>query len=304
MPDRLIPLFFLLIVSPPLPLLAQSFEDSLTQRYRAAVETLEQHTPFLFSTAAIHALQEMESAAEDAVIHQLAVNPASTAGQIGSALCRLWAPSGFCTEQDEASQHVLALVPHLFLVAVAYGEVGTVFVVGMRDGTPAVLWSIRTTPPQRRDPRGYLAAWRPERASESCREGKARAGTCGPLYADLMGVPSDAQGRQRFVIDAGYAQEAGATIARQTSIWSWNGQAAELQWIGRHIVMVDQRLGLEFANGTLTIGEKYEFRTFYSCGSCEGRQLAHRLKITPTGVQDLGWRPTQPELELVDELFS
>jgi hypothetical protein len=169
MPDRLVPLFLLLLVSPPLPLLAQSFEDSLTQRYRAAEATLKQHTPFAFlhdgSTTAIDAQVRMWSAAEDAVVHQLAVNPGSTANQIGSAVCRLWTPSGLCTEQDEASQQVLALAPHLFLVSVADGEVGTVFVIGMRGNTPAVLWSMRTTPPQRRDPRGYLAACKPERAS-------------------------------------------------------------------------------------------------------------------------------------------
>jgi hypothetical protein len=104
-------------------------------------------------------------------------------------------------------------------------------------------------------------------------------------------------------VDAGYAQGAGATIGAQTSVWSWDGNTARLLWIDVHAVMVEQKLGIEFADGILTVGEKEEFRSFFACGSCEGRQVAHRLKITPTTIQDLGTFSTTPELDLVDELF-
>lgn len=67
--------------------------------------------------------------------------------------------------------------------------------------------------------------------------------------------------------------------------------------------MIDQRIGTEFANGVLSIGEKDDFRSFYGCGSCEARQMVRRLQITPTGLTDLGKTSTTPELDLIDELF-
>jgi len=67
--------------------------------------------------------------------------------------------------------------------------------------------------------------------------------------------------------------------------------------------MIDQRIGTEFANGILTIGEKDDFRAFYGCGSCEARQMVRKLRVTPTGIDDLGKFTTTPELDLIDELF-
>ena len=107
----------------------------------------------------------------------------------------------------------------------------------------------------------------------------------------------------RFYVNAGYAQPAGGTIGRQTSIWRWDGQSPMLLWIGFHHAMIAQELGVEFDGRVFTIGEKQYFRSFFVCGSCEGRQMAHRLRLTATGVQDLGLTSLTPELDLVDELF-
>ncbi len=67
--------------------------------------------------------------------------------------------------------------------------------------------------------------------------------------------------------------------------------------------MIDQKTGDRFANGIFTIGQKEDFRTFYSCGMCNGRQIQHRLRLTPTGIEDLGKRSLSPTLDLVDELL-
>ena len=95
----------------------------------------------------------------------------------------------------------------------------------------------------------------------------------------------------------------GATVGHQTSVWRWDGDSATLLWIDWHDFMIDQKIGTEFSDGILTIGEKDDFRSFYGCGSCEARQMVRRLHITPTGIVDLGKTSTTPELDLIDELF-
>ena len=95
----------------------------------------------------------------------------------------------------------------------------------------------------------------------------------------------------------------GATIGKQTSVWRWEGDTARLQWIDWYDFMIDQKIGTEYADGMLTVGEKDEFHSFFGCGSCEARQMVRRLRITSTGVEDLGKLSMTPELDLVDELF-
>jgi hypothetical protein len=279
------------------------------QRYRRAEQILRSHTNDLFlhddSADGIHALEEMWAAGADAAIRVLADKPNATSIDIEAALCGLWTSSRKCGEQDYAREEVVSLGPHLFLVSLSSLETGTVFIVGLRRDKPALLWSISSGTPQERDPRGLVSAWKADRAGEACGMPGSRhePRTCGPLYASAGALPSDAFGRPRFYVDAGYAQAAGATIGKQSSVWRWDGEAAELLWIDSHNVMVEQELGIEFNDGVLTVGEKEQFRSFFACGSCEARQMAHRIRITPTGVEDLGRFSTTPELDLIDELF-
>lgn len=286
--------FLLLAASSTVALLAQSSQQTPVQRYRNAERIFKSHIEDDFflhddSAAAIDALATMWAASEDAVVRALAERR-EAATDIEVTLCGLWASSGKCGEQDDAREDVISLGSNLFLVSISTGETGTVFIVGLRRGTPSLLWSISTRTPQERDPLGLLAAWSADRAGESCRTKNSghELETCGPLYASVGTLPSDAEGRPRFYVDAGYAQAAGATIGKQTSVWRWDGDKARLLWIDLHAVMVEQSLGIEFANGVLTVGEKEQFRSFFACGSCEARQVAHRLEITPTTVQDLG----------------
>jgi len=302
--------FLLLVASSTVALLAQSSSQTPAQRYRNAERIFKSHIKDDFflhddSAAAIEALATMWAASEDAAIRRLAERREATATDIGAALCGLWTSSSNCGEHDDAREEVISLGSNLFVVSLFSGETGTVFIVGLRHGTPSLLWSISAQTPQERDPRGLLAAWRADRAGGSCRtkDSGHEPGTCGPLYASVGALPSDAEGRPRFYVDAGYAQSAGATIGKQTSVWRWDGDTARLLWIGLHAVMVEQNLGIEFADGVLTVGEKEQFRSFFGCGSCEARQVAHRLRITPTAVQDLGTFSATPELDLVDELF-
>jgi len=70
--------------------------------------------------------------------------------------------------------------------------------------------------------------------------------------------------------------------------------------------MIDQAIGTTFDNdkGTLHIGEKGDFETMYSCGSCIDRPLDQSVLLTKNGLKHLGVRSLAPELDRIDELFS
>ena len=280
------------------------------ERYQEAKHQLEIHSPnqdFLDddSPAAVQALADMWRASADAVINLLGQQPGATTQQISLVLCKLDGPSADCKGGNGPAPDVIQLGPQLFVAALFSGEVGTVFVVGPRSGKPTLLWSIENSAPQAADPRGLLGAWKLDRAGGKCRETKSehKPGTCGPLYAALGLLTPDSNGHPRFYISAGYAQIMGATIGKQASVWRWAGDRADLLWIDWYDFMIDQRLGDHFKEGILSFGEKEEFRSFFACGSCDGRAVMQRLRITPDGVDNLGKQSTMPELDLIDELF-
>jgi hypothetical protein len=279
------------------------------ERYGIAKKIYEAHSigDFLHddSPAAIDALSTMWSSSAGAAIQLLSRNTQASAKDIHLLLCGIDPDADTCTLQNKPAENVLELGPNLFAMSQFTGEAGTVFVVGPSRSGPSLLWSINASQPSEVDPRGLLGAWRADRAGESCRSENSRhpPGTCGPLYASLGPLPADKDGKQRFYVNAGYAQMMGATIGAQTSIWRWDGDNATLLWIDWYDIMIDQKLGTSFADGILGIAEKDEFRSFFSCGSCEARQMLHRLRITSSGIEDLGKASTTPELDLIDELF-
>ena len=297
----------------PVFLLATSHLSLLAQEaarnYRVAAQQFRTHTKgdFLHDDTkdGIEALARMWNASAQAVVQVLSSKPEASTSDLNAALCELPSSAGDCGEKEGARNSVVAIGPHLFLASQFSGEAGTAFIAGFREGKPTLLWSINNAPPQKIDSHDLLGAWKAERAGDKCRdEGSGHPpGTCGPLYADVGTLPSDSVGRPRFYIDAGYAQIMGATVGHQTSVWRWNGDSATLLWIDWHDFMIDQRIGTEFSEGILTIGEKDDFRSFYGCGSCEARQMVRRLQITPTGIVDLGKTSTTPELDLIDEFF-
>jgi hypothetical protein len=275
------------------------------ESYESAKSIYAAHAPQFFhdgSHLAIEALNAMNAAAADALVLELSHNPNAPAAQLEAVLCQL--DSKACAQQ-ETSQEVVQLGPGLFLASQAREEVGTVFIVGLHNQRPALLWSIASALPQRNDPRHLVTGWYPERANESCRQKQLERlwGSCGPLFASLGKLPSDAAGHPRFYIDAEYAEGAGTTAARQISLWRWLGDKPELLWIHTYYIMIDQKLGTSVSNDILSIAEKHEFRSFQSYDSSEGRQVIHRVRVAPTGIQDLGSRPLYPELDLVDALF-
>jgi hypothetical protein len=293
------------------------------QDYARAAKLLRAHSEpdgfFLDgSPEAIAATQQMWSAVAAFVIAERERNPGISTAALSHALCVLTVepmPPGAvqgtaeqqCAERGGDAHEVTDLGQHLLLVAPSIGESGTVFLLGERDGKSAVLWSIANAGPQRLDPRGLIGAWKAERASGTCREKTSEKDweTCGPLYASVGPLPPDEKGRTRFYVDAGYEQSMGATIGKQTSIWTWDGDRAELEWIGLYAFMADQGIGTSFDEdkGTLVIGQKGSFRTMFDCGSCIERPMEQRVLVTKAGVEDLGVRSLVPEMDAIDEFF-
>jgi len=288
--------------------------QSAEQRYKAAqsilkVHTLEQGILNDDSREARAALSEMWNAAGQAVIESLSSHPNAAPMQIDEYLCKQGIAAAGCDEGFSPQRDVVQLGKDLYAVAVATDTGGTVIIVGDRNGKPVRLWSLASASVTgQQDPQDLIGAWLPDRTGIACRQegSQHKPGSCGPLYSELGLLPPDSQGGPRFYVDAGYEQTLGATIGKQTSIWRWDGDHAELLWITFYDFMIDQALGTSFDNdkGILHIGEKGEFKTMFSCGSCINRPLDQSVLLTKTGVQDLGVRSLAPELDSIDDLFS
>jgi hypothetical protein len=293
------------------------------QDYAKAYTLLRSHTGKydLFhdgSPEAITATQQMWSAVADFISEQRKRDPTISVASLNHSLCLLTVehlpPEAIqenatqqCEERQGDANEVVDLGQHLLLVAPSVGESGTVFLLGEHDGKGVVVWSIVNAGPQQLDPDGLIGAWKAERAGSTCREktDPNKWGSCGPLYANVGKLPPDEKGHPRFYVDAGYEQGMGATIDKQTSIWRWDGDRAELLWIGSYDFMIDQGNGTSFDEdkGVLMIGQKGDFRTMYDCGQCIERPMEQRVLITKDGVEDLGVRSLVPEMDAIDEFL-
>jgi hypothetical protein len=290
--------------------------------YERAHTILLAHSQYGFepdgSPEAVKATKQMWAAVADFLAAERNKDPKVSVAALNHSLCLMTVepvPPEAVQESDEEqcatrrgdANEIVELGPGLLLVAPSTGETGTVFLLGERDGKTAVLWSIVDAAPQRLDPHDLVGAWRFDRAGGTCRaEGSPHEfESCGPLYANVGALPPDDKGRERFYVDAGYSQAMGFTIGKQTSIWRWDGDHAELQWIGLHGFMIDQGFGTSFDEdkGILHVGQKGEFRTMYDCGMCIERPIEQRVLLTKSSVEDLGVRSLVPEMDAIDGLM-
>jgi hypothetical protein len=107
----------------------------------------------------------------------------------------------------------------------------------------------------------------------------------------------------RFWIEGGYAQEMGATITVQLSLWSWRGGRVRPLLVRDLGLMGDQ--GAPVLRGaTLYVPSKGEWDSLYACGSCYGRTIDVPFAITPSGVRALPAINRTRELDLVDRVFA
>jgi hypothetical protein len=237
------------------------------------------------------------SLARDWLVDYLNAHPSAREGDLEWWIGRL---------DSELSAHILRLDDPSFLIAIHDGEAGNVFIAHKGDEGYQVAWRIDAPAPRDLALSSLLAAWYPARAAlGSCRTTTPEEawGTCGPLSGGIGKLPDGATGERRFFVDATYAQVAGATVGGQLSIWQWNGTTARLLLANHHGYMIDQKEFMRLEGDLLRVRIKDGWRTFSSCGMCEGRQMDWTFRVGPDRVEDLGKRSVMPELDLIDDLF-
>jgi hypothetical protein len=109
-------------------------------------------------------------------------------------------------------------------------------------------------------------------------------------------------GHPRFLVDAYQSAEGGTTLA-QLSIWEWDGPEAKPLLIELYHYAADFG-GLRFDGKQLRIATKEDLATLFSCGMCPEPRALWTVRVTPTGVQDLGRRFLKPEFQWADELLT
>ncbi len=204
----------------------------------------------------------------------------------------------------EPSPEYLELNATTFLV-VAPNPIGNVFIVSKSGDDYRVAWSTAQVQEASGESAEVLAAWRAENARLGGRGPYwAGSGSAGSVQPARLGIlPADANGHPRFYIEGIYVQGAGGTFGEQISLWVWNGVTARPQLTRDYAAYVDQEAGARMDGDLLKVQQKKFFRTFSSCGDCEGRQTDWIVRITPDGMKELGEKSLVPELDALDELF-
>jgi hypothetical protein len=175
-----------------------------------------------------------------------------------------------------------------FATAMALDEPGT-FAGGDGDGDGEV-----------------LAAWRPDRASGDCRDGRAPAtwGACGPLTGAIRRLPDEAGGARRFAVVGLYAQAAGATQGFQVSVWRWDGAAARLLLTQSLIQTADEPVIAAVRRDALILHEKGSYDHLFACGACAGRQIETTIALPAHGARVVATRSLTPELDWASALMD
>ncbi len=150
---------------------------------------------------------------------------------------------------------VLALDPTSFLVR-SPGEFSNFFIVTRSVGRYRVAWNTADPQPVRGKQAELLAAWHAQSAIDQARD----VPTAGPVEAESRILPSDADGHPRFYIDGTYTEPAGMVVPAQTSVWLWDGARAQLLWIDRYSVDIEQPVGTRIEGGLFKIRQVGNFR--------------------------------------------
>lgn len=185
------------------------------------------------------------------------------------------------------------------LVSVARYQIGNAFILSPgRPGGYRLLWSA-AAPQARLNPVAdrALSLWRPEVQNRRC------ADDCRMIGVSSVGrLPNAADGAARFWIEGGYAQEMGATVGQQLSLWSWQNGRARPLLVNNFAVMVDQS-GPVLRGSILHVPSKGNWNSVFACGGCFGRVTDLRFSIAPSSVRALRPVSLTPEINLVDGLF-
>jgi hypothetical protein len=278
---------FLLLVTMPVAW-AQSELQKLRAEYQRASAELAKHVEdqWIDDDPGTPALLEREWKLEgEFVAAWLNERPAVSVADVKAAIDQLVPSHQECD--------CLALNPTAFLVTGA-GPIGNVYIVAKTNDRYRLAWSTA----QRQQASGktaeMLAAWRAENAHP----------TKGSVDPRIGRLPDDFMGRARFYIDGMYAQSAGATVGAQISVWLWDRTVARPLITREYAVMLDQAVGTRLESDLLMVQQKKQYRSFFACGGCEGRQIDWVVRIHPDRIEEAGERVVTPELDVIDELFD
>jgi hypothetical protein len=199
---------------------------------------------------------------------------------------------------------VVKLADRTYVVSDHRGAVGNVFLLRTGENLSRVVWNIKSAQQTTSEMGRVLDAWSSTAALDDCRERIPTKmwASCGPVFGAIRLLPSSPKGHPRFYVDATYSSE-GGSVAAQLSIWEWNGSSLQPLFVKTYGYMIDQGVFTRVDGNLIKVRVKDDWRTFSSCGMCEGRQRDWTLRITPSGVEDLGKLSVVPELDAIDDLF-
>jgi hypothetical protein len=243
-------------------------------------------------------LDQKWSLESDWVIEFLNTHPSATVEQISTAISDL---------DKGLSGSVDLLDKNLYGISIQENGRGNVFLASSDGKHFRAVWNAKDAMPAAGKKGNFLHPWSAEAARDGCRnnsrESEEDGPSCGPLCGGFGRLPNDKMGRLRFYLVGVYAQYAGLNATAQLSIWTWDGHAIRPQFTGTYTYYVDKPGGMRLDGDVLRIRVRDQYRTFSTCCDDEGRPMDWNLKLTPTGVEDIGKTPVVSKLETIDELF-
>jgi hypothetical protein len=192
----------------------------------------------------------------------------------------------------------IRIAPSVYVIQSCYwmdNSTGNFLVVARgKNGNFQPLWNIKEVAERHYQERDEIGRW-----AHLTR----RAYYNGPLDVKRIVPLSPAtNGHPRFLVDAVQSADGGTALA-QLSVWEWTGSEAALVLIKTYQYAWDQD-SFHFDGTTLRIGTKEDLVSYFSCGMCSDPKGVWTLRITPEGVEDLGHRFLNPEMQWADKLLS
>ena len=125
----------------------------------------------------------------------------------------------------------------------------------------------------------------------------------GPLVVSrIIPVRPAANGHSRFLVNA-YQDAEGGTVLAQVSIWEWAGMVANPLLVEAYQYAADAH-GFQFDGTTVRMATKERLGMLFSCGMCPEPRGIWTIRITKTGIENLGHRFVEPQYKWADELLS
>jgi hypothetical protein len=163
-----------------------------------------------------------------------------------------------------------------------------------KDGSFQPLWNIKDVAKQHYPERDEIGRWV---------HLTRRAYYNGPLDVKrIIPLPVARNGHPRFIVDAVQNADGGTALA-QLSVWEWTGTESVPLLIKTYEFVWGED-SFHFDGNTLRIGTKEDPLSYFSCGECSDPKGIWTLRITPEGVEDLGHRFVNPEMQWADDLLS